>query len=203
MVREEFLRFCPIRRSIPETAQRILVTFGGADPHNVTLKVLQALHEVSSRRLEVTVIVGASNPHRARLEIEAGKAPHEIRLLSHVEDMARFMSEADLAITAGGGTCFELAYMRVPMFLLTMAANHERTVEAYGRANAAMAAGWFDKLETSVLCDRLLTAVEDRKLRAEIVANAAQMVDGRGAQRVVDAMLKITEKTGAATAHAN
>jgi UDP-2,4-diacetamido-2,4,6-trideoxy-beta-L-altropyranose hydrolase len=203
LLRQEFLKLGPAGRAIAEIAQRILVTFGGADPHNVTLKVLRALREISSPRLEVTAIVGVSNPHRAGLEEEARKSPHEIRLLSHVEDMAQFMSEADLAITAGGGTCFELAFMRVPMFLLTMAANHERTVEAYGKANAAIAAGWFDKLETSALSSRVLTAIRDRQLRVEIVANAAEMVDGGGPQRVVDAMSKITQKTGEATARAN
>jgi UDP-2,4-diacetamido-2,4,6-trideoxy-beta-L-altropyranose hydrolase len=203
LVREEFLKFRASQRVIPETAQRILVTFGGADPHDVSGQVLRALRLISSPRLEVTVIVGASNPHRATLQEEAGTFPHAIRLLSQVEDMAEFMSDADLAITAGGGTRFELALMRVPMFLITMAANHERTVEAYGKAKSAVAAGWFDKLGNSVLSGSLLTTIQDRRLREEIVANAAQMVDGRGAQRVVEAMLKIAAKIGEATARAN
>jgi len=56
------------QREIPERARNVLVTLGGADPDNQTLKVIRALLQLELDRLEVAVLVGASNPHSGELE---------------------------------------------------------------------------------------------------------------------------------------
>jgi UDP-2,4-diacetamido-2,4,6-trideoxy-beta-L-altropyranose hydrolase len=194
LLRREFLDFpkrCPV---VAATAKRILITFGGADAHNVTLHVLEAFQEISDVRLDITVVVGASNPHRPSLREAVAKSSHLARLLSNVDNMPEVISHADLAISAGGGTCYELAFMRVPMFLITMARNHERTVEAWGQANAALAAGWFDALGGTSLAAALRGLIGDSKLRGDMVENAGRLVDGRGAQRVVETLNSLHHK---------
>lgn len=188
LLRREFLAVSGARTKVAESAQRILLTFGGSDADNVTLQVLRALEKVRGLQLQITVIVGATNPNRASLETEIMRSFHVTKLLSDVGNMPQLMSESDLAITAGGATCQELAFLQVPMFLITIAENHEKTVEAYARANAAITAGWFNRIDGSALAASLRRVILDSKLRAEICANAKKLVDGRGAQRVVDIM---------------
>ena len=194
LLRREFLGFAMRTPHIAATARRVLVTFGGADPHNVTLRVVEALQEISDVQLDITVVVGASNPHRASLSAALETSSHVARLLSNVENMPEVMTQADLAISAGGGTCYELAIMQVPMFLITMASNHEQTVEAYSRTKAAYSAGWFDALGCESLAVSLRSLIGDLKLRKELVENARRMVDGKGAQRVVEAMCAMHPK---------
>jgi UDP-2,4-diacetamido-2,4,6-trideoxy-beta-L-altropyranose hydrolase len=191
LLRREFLEFRREHSEVPDRARRVLISFGGADPHNVTFRIVEALQGIKNLQLEVTVIVGASNPHYASLQVAVEKSSHLAKLLRNVNNMPELMSQADLAITAGGGTCCELAFMKVPMFLITMAKNHERTVEAYGTANAAFAAGWFDSLETTSWTAPLWNVINDRKLREELRENASRLVDGRGAERVVNTMKSI------------
>jgi UDP-2,4-diacetamido-2,4,6-trideoxy-beta-L-altropyranose hydrolase len=188
LLRREFLERQIQQVYVPEKVSRLLVTFGGADPHNVTLQVVEALQELDDPQLDVVVVVGASNPHRASLEAALKRSSRAAQLLSNVDNMPELMDRAELAISAGGGTCYELAFMKVPMFLITMASNHERTVEAYGRAKAALAAGWFDGLGRESLTAALRGLICDSKLRGELIENARQLVDGRGAQRVVEIM---------------
>jgi len=188
LLRREFLDFPRGSPKVATTATRILITFGGSDSDNVTLRVLQALQDVSDVRLDITVVAGASNPHRESLREAVAKSSHAARLLSDVDNMPEIISHADLAISAGGGTCNELAFMRVPMFLITIAGNHERTVEAWGEARAAVAAGWFDAFGGRSMSFELRGLIGDWKLRRELVENASRMVDGRGAQRVVETM---------------
>jgi len=57
-----------------------------------------------------------------------------------------------------------------------------------GEAKAALAAGWFDTLERESLAASVRGLIGDLKLRRELVENARRMVDGRGAQRVVEVM---------------
>jgi UDP-2,4-diacetamido-2,4,6-trideoxy-beta-L-altropyranose hydrolase len=194
LIRREFLKFGRRSSRVPDQARRILITFGGADPKNVTLAVLQVLHKMNHFPLELSVVAGASNPHGTALRRAVQDSPHTARLLSNVENMAELMSKSDLAITAGGGTCYELAFMGVPMFLMVMARNHERTVEAYGQARAAVAAGWFDSVTKKELRISLQKIIGNHNLREELRKNASRMVDGLGSQRVVEAMRRMSQQ---------
>jgi UDP-2,4-diacetamido-2,4,6-trideoxy-beta-L-altropyranose hydrolase len=191
LVRQEFLEFPRDLPDVPDRARRILVTFGGADRQNATLKVVQALRELSDLQLYIAVVVGVSNPNRMSLLEAVDGFSNPARVLLNVENMPELMSQSDLAITAGGGTCFELAFMKVPMFLLTMAKNHEATVQAYGEAKAAVAAGWFDSVEREDLALSLRAVIVDRELRKRLREKASQIVDGRGAQRVVEVICSL------------
>jgi UDP-2,4-diacetamido-2,4,6-trideoxy-beta-L-altropyranose hydrolase len=193
LLRKEFLEFPLHGKEIPATAAKILLTLGGADPHNVTLKALQALHQIDDLALDLTVVLGASYQFQEQLQSAIARSPHAIRLLQNVTNIPQLMAESDLAITAGGVTCYELAFMRVPMFLITMADNHERAVETFGMAKAAFDAGWFSAIATDVLAAHLRHVITAPDLRREFVNNAARMVDGRGAERVVETMLRMTQ----------
>jgi UDP-2,4-diacetamido-2,4,6-trideoxy-beta-L-altropyranose hydrolase len=196
LLRQEFLKLHRESVDVPYIARRILVTLGGADPHNVTLKVMQALHHLTEPRLEITTVVGAVNPHLEPIQTASAALPHVARVLSNVENMPELISQSDLAITAGGGTCYELAFLRVPMFLITTAKNQEQTVGAFSQANAAIAGGWFHSLTQSSLVAALQSLIGDHNLRKNMIGNASQMVDGRGAERVVEVMRKTERNRG-------
>lgn len=188
LLRREFLSLKTERLHVPEQAKRLLVTLGGADPHNVTRTVVEALLELNDRAFELTVVLGASNRHRASVEQALRQSSRPYRLLLNVTNMPELMAGSDLAISAGGGTCDELAFLRVPMFLITIAKNQEQAVEAYRRKKAAVATGWFTVLDKASLAQSLRDVIGDRHRRNEIAENAGTLVDGRGAQRVVENM---------------
>jgi len=193
LLRREFLDSHFERLNVPEKAGRVLVTFGGSDPRNLTLQVLKALEIIDDLKLEVTLVAGAGYQHRARLESAVKKSSHAAKLLWDAKAMPELMAKADLAITAGGGTCYELAFMKVPMIIITTAENQERAARTFGRVLAAVDAGWFSSLEESALAARFRNVICDPGLRRTLVENAARMVDGKGAQRVVETMLAISQ----------
>jgi UDP-2,4-diacetamido-2,4,6-trideoxy-beta-L-altropyranose hydrolase len=196
LLRREFLNTNAVRADVPKIAERVLVTLGGGDAENVTLDVVEALNEVTGVNLRVTVVVGASNPNKDALQSAAERSVHNATIVSDVRNMPALMNEADLAITAGGGTCYELAFMGVPMFLITTAGNHERAVKAFASGNAAFAVGWFHTLSKESLAAWLQTVVSDHALRRRLVTNARNMVDGKGAERVVEAMFRVCKGAG-------
>jgi UDP-2,4-diacetamido-2,4,6-trideoxy-beta-L-altropyranose hydrolase len=188
LLRREFLPLKRERPHVPEQASRLLVTLGGADPHNVTRTVVEALQELNDLAFDLTVVLGASNRHRDSVEQVLSQSSRPYQLLLNVTNMPELMAASDLAISAGGGTCDELAFLRVPMFLITIAKNQEQAVEAYRVKKAAVAAGWFTVLDKASLARSLRQMIGDRDLRSEIAENAGTLVDGRGAQRVVENM---------------
>ena len=185
LLRREFL--APFVNRISDTPFRILITFGGSDPHNVSLLVLNALAQLSIN-FEVVVVAGSSNAHLDTLRTRASELRFPVRVLSNVSNMPELMDWADLGISAGGGTCFEFAIRKVPMLLITMASNHERTVEAFRESGAAVSPGWFHSLDADGLSRCVQKVASDASLRAGMVEQAAKLVDGAGTERIVKMM---------------
>lgn len=200
LLRREFHEFRKVDSNQPVEAQRILISMGGGDCNNVTLQVLEALEEIKNMQLTVEVVIGASNPHRPSLQGAVKASSHHAALLENVTNMPELMSRADLAITAGGGTCYELAFMRCPMFLITIAQNHEQAVDFYQRTECAVAAGWFNSLNKYTLARLIENAICDEALRRKLVESAAGMIDGKGAERVVEVMRSLSQTAALCTA---
>ncbi len=193
-LRREFLEAVIDRPDIRATAKRILISFGGGDQNDVTLQVIDALNGIRDLELDLTVVVGASYLYQEGLKAALRESPHRTRLLCNVKNMPELMIAADLAVTAGGGTCYELAFTKVPMFLIVMAKNHEQLAQRLGSSAAAYNAGWFSSLSKRALAGSLRAVICDQALRRRVVENGARMVDGRGANRIVETMLQFESK---------
>jgi UDP-2,4-diacetamido-2,4,6-trideoxy-beta-L-altropyranose hydrolase len=176
LLREEFLRWRDWQREVPAVARKVLVTLGGSDPDNVTIKVIQALKQFSE--IETKVVIGGSNPHLEQLKSEVGSQKSEIELVVEATNMPELMAWADVAIAAGGTTSWELAFMGLPNLVLVLAENQRGITVALDAANAAR--------QTTI--ERLAAALEDFlrncELRRVLSRQGRQLVDGYGVSRV-------------------
>ncbi|MBW1728591.1 MAG: hypothetical protein JRJ62_13675, partial [Deltaproteobacteria bacterium] len=156
LLRREFMKFNNWERKIRDTARRFLVTLGGSDPSNTTEKVLHALGLIRMDGAEVRIVLGPANPFGKKIEEEAKRMPFEIQLLSSVKDMSELMAWADIAVSAGGSTCWEMAYMGL--------------------------------IETDDLALKIQSLAEDFPRRAAMSRIGRRIVDGKGADRIIDAL---------------
>lgn len=183
LLRREFWPYRDYKRQIPVTARKILVTLGGSDPDNVTDKVIQALKPLSD--IEIKVIVGGSNPHYSLLAKAVSDAPF-IQLYQSISNMPEVMVWADVAISAGGSTCWELAYLGVPSLIVILADNQQLVVEELDRFGAAINLGWYHQLSRTIIITTLLDLCRSSEKRSKISLCCQQLVDGIGGERVVD-----------------
>lgn len=175
LLRREFLVRKDRERDISETARCVLVTLGGADPRNHTFEIIQALQSIDISGLEVTVVVGASNPHKDVLERTVNQSCFPIHIVHDANNMLELMMWADLAVCAAGSTVWELAYMGVPMLITTLAQNQEAIARALVEEGMALN---FNKEEIPSL-------LLDRHMRITMNQKAEGIVDGRGTEHVV------------------
>ena len=75
LLRREFLAWRRRPRIIVPLARRVLVTMGGSDPDNITLRVVEALRSLGPRDLEIRVVIGPANSHRASLVVRLSPLP--------------------------------------------------------------------------------------------------------------------------------
>jgi UDP-2,4-diacetamido-2,4,6-trideoxy-beta-L-altropyranose hydrolase len=187
LLRREFTAHPPPARSVATRASRLLVTLGGADPANFTSTALAALADVED--VETQVIVGGSNPNRASIDRAARALGGRATVVAAVDDMPARMAWADLAVSAGGSTCWELLYMGVPALVVVLADNQVRVAQAVARHGAGVDLGRSESVDAATLGAEIAKLARDATLRHAMAHAGQGLVDGRGAERVADAML--------------
>jgi spore coat polysaccharide biosynthesis predicted glycosyltransferase SpsG len=165
----------------------VVLTFGGGDPANVTMRVLTALAAVPGP-LEVLLLVGAANPHEAALRAAAARSSHSVGIEVNVRDMTRPLAWADLAVAAAGGTMLELARVATPQISIVLADNQAPGAAAMARAGVVVNLGRHEDLNAVVIGAEVAALVDDAPRRAELSRRGRAIADGRGALRVLAAM---------------
>lgn len=188
---QDFWRWSGWYHPIVDIGHRVLITLGGADPDNITERVIQNLNQVEQHyRLEIRVIVGSNNPHNHHLKEATRSNSHSIELLHNVTNMPELMAWADIAISAGGSTCWELAFMGVPSILLPITDHQVRAVQALSEAGAFVS---LDESSPSAIsadmANKLTGLLNNSEYRRGLSRNAQAMIDGLGVQRVLNTLI--------------
>ncbi|GCL62642.1 UDP-2,4-diacetamido-2,4,6-trideoxy-beta-L-altropyranose hydrolase [Pseudaquabacterium pictum] len=170
--------------------RHLLLSLGGADPHQGTLHCLQALAACPlPPDVQVTVVLGALASTRPSIQALLPTLPFATRLLTDVADMAPLLAEADLAIGAAGGSAWERCCLGLPSLLLVLADNQRPGTQALDAAGAALSLGGIDDLAAR-LPAALQQLAQPGRLAA-LSAAASAITDGQGAARVADALLAL------------
>ncbi len=172
------------RLRVPFRARRILITFGGADPGNMTFRVLNALNHCVLDRTSVEVILGPSYKHFETLRAILKQSRATIRLYRNVDRMQPLMERAHLAITAGGSTCYELARCGVPAVVIPIAQNQSAVARKLAELGAVQVLPPQNQLDDQTLRQSLSRVIRDPNSRQSMSAVGRQLIDGQGAHRL-------------------
>jgi len=186
LLRREFLKYRNWKREIPDVARKVLVTMGGSDPDNVTLKVIKALQQTDIDNLQVIVVVGASNPHYEKLQKVASECQFKIELRRNVTNMPELMSRADVAVASVGTTSWELAFMRLPPAILVLADNQEKAANLLTKKKIVLLLGYGSNAKLHSVAQVVKKLLLNRELRQELSHNGLLLVDGSGSIRVAE-----------------
>jgi UDP-2,4-diacetamido-2,4,6-trideoxy-beta-L-altropyranose hydrolase len=190
LLRPEFAaaRAASLARRAGGRLQHLLVSMGGADPQQATLRVLQALrHCTLPADAHLTVVLGAAADTRPAIAELLPTLPWPARLCVDVADMAPLLVAADLAIGAAGGSAWERCCLGLPTALLVLADNQRPGTRALVAAGAALDLGGVADLPATL--PAALQQAADPAMLQRLSAAAAAVTDGLGAQRVADAVL--------------
>jgi UDP-2,4-diacetamido-2,4,6-trideoxy-beta-L-altropyranose hydrolase len=185
LLRREFLRYRGLKREIPEVGRRVLVTFGGVDRQNMTLKVIRALGLVDVPGLHAQFVVGRWNPHVEEIEAAIGNLSFAISLKRDAIDMAALMAWADLAVSAAGITTWELAFMGLPSLAVVTSENQRSVAAGADMAGISSSLGWYDRFSSSELAERIAHLLKHREIRERMSRSGQKLIDGDGASRVL------------------
>lgn len=185
LLRREFRSCGGTRRSVAERGRNVLITMGGADPDNATAEVLEALAQLPSAGIKVTVVIGPNNIHEGRLRNLSARLRVPIDLQTNVLNMRDLIAAADLCVTAAGGTWWELAFMGTPMLLVAIAENQRSIGNKLAEEGCAVSLRSACSLSKQTIASAVWDLLQDSGRRQQLAENGRRLVDGRGAARVV------------------
>jgi RimJ/RimL family protein N-acetyltransferase len=159
---------------------------GGSDPENITSLVIRAL-ALLRMKFEARVVAGGSSPHIPELTRLAAKAPH-VELQTDCSKISELMAWSDVAVSGAGSTCWEMCLLGLPAILIDLADNQRPVAENLGKRGVAIHAGNGREILPEKLAAKLEQLLLDHDLRAAMSQRGRELVDGRGAARVVSAM---------------
>jgi UDP-2,4-diacetamido-2,4,6-trideoxy-beta-L-altropyranose hydrolase len=167
--------------------RHVLVSLGLTDVEGITARVVKALRPHLDG-LVLDVVLGDQAPSLPALR-EQAKTDTSLRLHVDSHAMAELMSQADLAVGAGGSSVWERATLGLPTVTVILADNQRRMAEAMAQVGLTLAVD----ATASDFEDRLVAAVrrlvDDAALRRWLFEAPCHACDGKGAERVAQAML--------------
>jgi len=187
-------RFASLRRALrepsvpdwtpPSDAMPVLVMLGGTDPAGATGTVLEALADIDGTHFAPIVLrPGVANPGARAAEAVARFRSAVWLGGVNAGELAGWAGVCRFAVSAAGGALYELAALRLPFVSVVVAENQQAlAAEITGRwGMPRVAAG-------PALRSDLRAAVRQLLADLEHARAAPVWIDGRGAERVADAM---------------
>lgn len=98
-----------------DNVKNILITFGGTDQHNLTLKTLK---NITDSNIKIKVICGGGYLYRDELDVYV-KNFSNIEVIYQTGAISKKMENVDFAITSNGRTVYELAHMHIPSIVIS------------------------------------------------------------------------------------
>lgn len=187
----KYLMLCPDYQPYTQSwkpasrLQNILLTFGGTDVANFSLKILDYF-EKFSQDFNLTLVLGPGSSIFTSLEKRLQDSTLQVEILRDVSCLPAYMSRSDLVIsTAGAGTLSELALTGAPAIVFAAVPhqmdNARKFSQVGGILNCAGKAGVIDEQFTGYLSD---LAAHPHKLN-QLSKKWHGLVDTNGIERMV------------------
>lgn len=123
--------------SLPKEV-KILISMGGIDQPNATIRVLEALSKHALPKPVVTVLLGPKAPHYTQVKDFCSINTSWVQHIDFVNNMAELMLNHSIAIGAPGTTSWERACLGIPSIIVPLAENQHEISQNLVTAEAAI-----------------------------------------------------------------
>jgi spore coat polysaccharide biosynthesis predicted glycosyltransferase SpsG len=178
----------PLEAPVHPTSRtpKVVAFFGGTDAYRAAPQIARLL-TATGVAFDATVVAADDSLRAELIAVETGPGQH-FEIISPTDDLPKLLAGADLAVSASGTSTWELLCLGLASALVWVVDNqipgYERTI-AHGYAAGLGRLGQFADKSVDVLRE-LLTRPGSR---AALATRAWSAVDGRGVERVADALL--------------
>jgi len=181
-------RDAALARPVAATPRRLFMSFGLSDVGGIAARAV-GLVRAAGLGLDVEIALASGAASAPGLQALAAT---DRRLHPHLDarDVAALMASADMAIGAGGASTWERCTLGLPTLAVIVADNQRAMIEAMAADGALLAVDRTAADFEAQFSAALLRLVRE-DVRAALRARSAALCDGRGAERIADAILAL------------
>ncbi len=174
-------------RQIKEKVENILVTQGGSDTYGFTPKIMKALYSITTD-IDINVVIGPNFSNDNELNKALDNAPRKFKIISGRNDLSGIMLQADLAVSAGGNTLFELACLGVPSVVVCGEPFEAITAGRLEKEGFCINLGFDKDVDERKLHKTVNSLIDNAGRRQKMSTKGKELIDGRGVKRTVMAI---------------
>ena len=175
-------------KNISAKAENILILTGGSDPYNISGQLLNAMNKDEFKSIDV--ICGRYNTNYDALTKMYGQYKN-IKFHWAINNVEQYMQKADIAISAGGTTLYELCACGTPTISYAFADNQLDNVRQFKEDGLIDYAGDARTEDIAANINYYLNKYRnDFQLRKDRSERMQEMVDGKGAQRIAKILIE-------------
>ena len=165
---------------IPDkTRLKLVISLGGSDPENITSHLLKQL--VNRNDMEIKIIIGPMNNNFSKLK-NLTKNLDSITLVKSPKNIFEIFSQADLVISNGGNTLFELITLRIPTIAIPAFTHEEKYVKNFSNDECIIK---FNKKQKNI--NKIINDFKSsRSLQKNLFTATKNIIDGKGLKRCSD-----------------
>ena len=175
------------KKKTSESIKKILLLSGGTDKHNSLGIILQNLSCLDS--VNVDVVCGMMNSKYDDLK---KRFADNKSLVIHksIGNIIDYMLDADLVVSAGGTTLYELCACGTPTISYSIADNQLENVRCFDAKGLIKYAGdvRYDDIGSRIM--EYIAYYNDETYRKEISREMQELVDGYGAERIARTLME-------------
>lgn len=180
ILKKSFLKNKKIK--IRKKVNSILVLQGGSDTHCFIPKILKAMNMLHN--IKITVIVGSGFKCWNELNKSINSSKNKITVLQNISNINNVMSKHDLAITAGGMTLLELAYLGIPSIIVCGEKFEEETALQISKMGFGINLGYGKKVSVKQLVIFFNSLSNNYQTRQKMNRKGRQIINGKGGFKI-------------------
>jgi spore coat polysaccharide biosynthesis predicted glycosyltransferase SpsG len=174
-----------------ENVKNVLITFGGTDQHNLTLKTLKIVKDYP---FKITIVCGGGYLYKTELQEYVNKNNLDVEIIYKTGVISKKMENIQIAITSNGRTVYELAHMHIPSIIVSQH-KREETHHFSKLENGFIRLGNFEEIDDfdkkfRYYFDKIL----DNDYRYLLYLNTKKFNFLSNKQKVIRKIVKLIEK---------
>jgi len=180
------------KKTFSKDRYTILVSMGGVDRTGATLRIIEALQQIENISKEIVIGKGFAYMKQLNKLREKNNDPSFVFSFD-VSDLSERISKADIMISAGGNTLFEIACVGTPGIVL-WEDEHEYTQGVnFEKRGTVICIGNGIKTSINVISNSVRMLLKDSAKREKMSQCGKRIVDGQGKKRICSKIMELNQ----------
>jgi spore coat polysaccharide biosynthesis predicted glycosyltransferase SpsG len=175
-----------LKKQTRRNGNKVLITMGGSDPCNLTLKTLQA---IIYEEYETTVLLSqaANSYSEVKALISRGNC---IRLIERSENISQLMLQHDILIINGGLTRYESCLTQTPFIAISIHEEQYNITQEFVELGIGINLGIGKKLSLEEIRYAVESLLNDYHQRCQMSNKMKDLFDVYGSKRIFERILE-------------